>query len=357
MLDLIIEHWRDGVEIFILWIFIYQLYRAFRATRGARILVGLAVTILFLLWLTSRIFASAASVPVTLEQIGDDGGFGAEDDLAEEVGMDVEFEEPEFQDTLATIADAVASKVALLESPTFSDQSGTAKGGPKGDGRGSGFGPGRPGKPRHWEVTFLDGNTAKTYARQLDLLRFQVKEIIDARLQPEEEAELDQEYQRASNASRLQEISQNANQLLDDNDESILTRTGLLGRILQELVQLDPGTENLLLTHQQAVDSLQGLRAELSRYTDQIEVDPHRLSDLEERVTQLQSLKRKYGATIPDIIEFGQESETKLQQLEQRDVELARIYHDLEEIDQWLIERPTPEEAFAEEEAAAGTTS
>ena len=37
------DHWRDGVEILILWIGVYQLYRAFRATRGANILVGIVM--------------------------------------------------------------------------------------------------------------------------------------------------------------------------------------------------------------------------------------------------------------------------------------------------------------------------
>ena len=49
-----------------------------------------------------------------------------------------------------------------------------AKGGPGGDGRSAGFGPGRPGKPRHWEVTFLEGNTANTYARQLDFFKIEL---------------------------------------------------------------------------------------------------------------------------------------------------------------------------------------
>ncbi len=141
------------------------------------ILVGLAVSLLFVLWLTSRIFASQAAVPVTLEQIGDGGGLGGDTELEtdmEELVHEVEFEEPEFQDTLATIADAVATKAVLLEDPTFSDQVGSAKGGPGGDGRSAGFGPGRPGKPRHWEVTFLEGNTSSTYARQLDFFKIEL---------------------------------------------------------------------------------------------------------------------------------------------------------------------------------------
>ena len=54
MLQFFQEHWRSAVEILILWVFIYQMYRAFRATRGARILVGLAI-VLVALTLTSQV--------------------------------------------------------------------------------------------------------------------------------------------------------------------------------------------------------------------------------------------------------------------------------------------------------------
>ncbi|MEM9080978.1 MAG: diadenylate cyclase CdaA [Verrucomicrobiota bacterium] len=43
--NFVTDHWRDGVEILVLWVVIYQLYRAFKATRGARILVGLAIVL------------------------------------------------------------------------------------------------------------------------------------------------------------------------------------------------------------------------------------------------------------------------------------------------------------------------
>ena len=67
------------------------------------ILVGTGVALMFVLWLTSRIFASTEPVPITMQQIGEDGGSGGEDletDM-EELAHEVEFEEPEFQDTLA----------------------------------------------------------------------------------------------------------------------------------------------------------------------------------------------------------------------------------------------------------------
>ena len=47
------NHWRDGVEILVLWLVIYQLYRAFQATRGARILVGLATVLIGFILISS----------------------------------------------------------------------------------------------------------------------------------------------------------------------------------------------------------------------------------------------------------------------------------------------------------------
>ena len=64
----------------------------------------------------------------------------------------------------------------------------------------------------------------KPYAQQLDLLRFQVREISDARLQPDEEARVEQDYRRASNAAKLIEFGQTALALLGEADDAVLTR-------------------------------------------------------------------------------------------------------------------------------------
>ena len=139
------------------------------------ILVGLAVLIAFLLWLTSQVFASTKAVPVRLEEIGERGGLGESMDLdVEEIGLETDLEDPEFKDTLDTISDAVALKAAALDDPTFLDNLEKGVGGRKGDGRIPGFGSGRPGKPRHWEVRFIQGNTLKAYARQLDYFEIEL---------------------------------------------------------------------------------------------------------------------------------------------------------------------------------------
>jgi DNA repair protein RecN (Recombination protein N) len=75
------------------------------------------------------------------------------------------------------------------------------------------------------------------------------------------------------------------------------------------------------------------LQAELSRYAEKVEVDPARLQQLEDRLTLIQSLKRKYGAGVAEVIAFGEEARHKLESLEQRDAELVRLNAELQKIE------------------------
>ncbi len=177
----------------------------------------------------------------------------------------------------------------------------------------------------------------KTYAQQLDLLRFQVKEIEAARLQPDEEEQVTQEHHRASNEARLLQLSQAALDALSESDGSLLTQAGIIGRTLQELQRVDAGSAGLANLHEQAIASLRELQTELSRYADKVDVDPARLAELEERLNLIQTLKRKYGASLAEVITFGNESKQKLQSLEARDAELARLNAAIAKLDAELL--------------------
>jgi DNA repair protein RecN (Recombination protein N) len=177
----------------------------------------------------------------------------------------------------------------------------------------------------------------KTYAQQLDLLRFQVQEISAARLQPDEEQSVEAEFNRASNAAKLLQLSQSALDALSESDESLLTQSGAIGRILTELQRVDTGAANLVELHAQAGETLRELQNELSHYADKVDVDPARLAELEERLNLIHSLKRKYGSTLAEVIAFGDETKQKLQALESRDAELARINAALEKLDAEIL--------------------
>lgn len=173
----------------------------------------------------------------------------------------------------------------------------------------------------------------KTYAQQLDLLRFQVQEITAARFQPEEEQGVQEEFNRASNAAKLLQLSQAALDALSESEGSLLTQSGVIGRVLAELQRVDARATELVELHGQAAETLRELQTALSRYADKVEIDPARLTELEERMNLIHSLKRKYGATLAEVIAFGGEAKAKLQALESRDAELARINAALEKLE------------------------
>jgi DNA repair protein RecN (Recombination protein N) len=177
----------------------------------------------------------------------------------------------------------------------------------------------------------------KTYAQQLDLLRFQVQEISAARLQPDEEKSVEEEFNRASNAAKLLQLSQAALEALSESDNSLLTQSGAVGRVLAELQRVDSGAANLVELHAQATGTLRELQTGLSRYAEKVDVDPARLAKVEERLNLIHSLKRKYGATLAEVIAFGDEAKQKLNALESRDAELARINSELQKRDAELL--------------------
>ncbi len=176
----------------------------------------------------------------------------------------------------------------------------------------------------------------QTYAQQLDLLRFQVREIEAAWLQPDEETQVVQEHHRASNAAKLLQLSQTALDLLSENEASLLTQAGIVGRALQELQRVDASAAPLASLHEQAVAALRELQGALSHYADKVDLDPARLQELEERLNLIQSLKRKYGASLAEVLAFGDEAKRKLGSLEQRDAELARINNELQRVEATL---------------------
>ncbi len=173
----------------------------------------------------------------------------------------------------------------------------------------------------------------RTYAKQLDLLRFQVKEISGARLQPGEDLGVEENFQRASNAAKLLQLSQAALDTLSENENSLFTQSGVIGRVLAELHRVDAAAANLVELHGQAGATLRELQAELSRYAEKVDVDPAQLQQLEERMDLLRTLKRKYGATLAEVIAFGEAAKVKLNALESRDAELARLNAALEKLD------------------------
>jgi DNA repair protein RecN (Recombination protein N) len=166
--------------------------------------------------------------------------------------------------------------------------------------------------------------------RELDLLRYQVREIEAAELRTGEEEELLARYSVATNSRRLLELATQILVRLAESNDAAVVRLGEIGKLLRELERVDPSASRFSESHVRAVTELEDLANSLQRYTEELDLDPARLAEMEERVSLLETLKRKYGSTIANVIEFGEQAATRLQKIESRGDELLRLEREIE---------------------------
>jgi DNA repair protein RecN (Recombination protein N) len=170
-------------------------------------------------------------------------------------------------------------------------------------------------------------------ARRLDMLTYQIQEIEAANLKPGDEEELRLERTRLANAESLAQHSQNALMLIEEGTPETPGVSELLGEVvesLRSLSRIDASVESLYERVQDNLVDLQELALELQNYGENIEFNPRLLNRVEERVDLINNLKRKYGHSIEEILEFGSKAR------EERD----SITHAEERIDA-LIEEET----------------
>lgn len=155
----------------------------------------------------------------------------------------------------------------------------------------------------------------KELARRVDLLRHQVEEITAAKLRIGEEEELKAERTRLANAERLTELADEAYQALYEGQEGQPSAIDLLGQVVHQLAELERIDSALREGHRMAEEvyyQMEELARTLRTYRDRIEYNPHRLQEVEERLSLIYNLKRKYGDSIAEILAFGKAAEEEL---------------------------------------------
>ena len=168
--------------------------------------------------------------------------------------------------------------------------------------------------------------------QEIDLLRHQVNEITSAKLSANEEEEISARYKLAANSKRLIELAGSIARRLADADDAVLSQLAESQRLLRELEKIDPSTGTLAEAHAASVVELSEIARSLSHYAEQLDLDPAQLAALEERVSLFETLKRKYGGSIAEVISFGERAAEHLRKIEGRDAELDRLNKEIEAV-------------------------
>lgn len=168
-------------------------------------------------------------------------------------------------------------------------------------------------------------------ARRAEFLRFEIDEIERAALHVGETEELEAERKVLNNAERLRELcaivygAVKGADVASDDFRPALDQLRIAQRSLSELARLDKNLAEYEETLSEAVYQLEDVAASISSYETDIEDDPNRLAEIEERLDLIAKLRRKYGATIEEILQHAANAQSELDGITHRDETIARL--------------------------------
>ncbi len=167
--------------------------------------------------------------------------------------------------------------------------------------------------------------------RRAEFLRFEIEEIEKADLHVDEIEELEAERKVLNNAERLRELcaliygSIKGSDIGGDDFKPALDQLRIAQRSIGDLVRLDDSMEEQADGLAEAIYRLEDVAASISSYESDIEDNPRRLADIEERLDLISKLRRKYGFTIEEILQHAVEDQTELDTIIHRDEIIARL--------------------------------
>ncbi len=165
--------------------------------------------------------------------------------------------------------------------------------------------------------------------RLLDLWTFQNREIEQAKLQPGENERLESEKRVLANAEKIYNAAMNAFDLLYEGNGSASSSLRAAQKQIEELSRYEPKFEEALAALESARISVEDVGATLRDYAGGIQASPEHLAEVEDRLATIDRLKRKYGPSLEQVINFGEEISRKLSEMENKDEVLGELREDL----------------------------
>ncbi len=179
-------------------------------------------------------------------------------------------------------------------------------------------------------------------ARKIDLLQFQVEEIAQAKLRAAEEEELLETKKRLINAEKIKNLTENSLCLLYHGTEIQSSSIDQLSKALQDIADLTkydekvtPIYEALSSVYAQLDDAVRDLK----HYSDTILEEPEELENIEERIQLIYHLKKKYGNSVKEILQFYQDATEELDFLSNSEEMVQQLNQKKKKIEQELFQK------------------
>ena len=172
-------------------------------------------------------------------------------------------------------------------------------------------------------------------AQRTDMLNWQINEIQNAKLTVSEDSELDEAIKILANAEKISLLSQNAYNLLYEGGNIL----GSMAQLCKDTEALSQYDENMARVHQIIEDAyfqLQDGADEIRSFGENIDYSPQKLDAMQSRMEEINKLRRKYGASIEDILAYCEKAKAELDYIENYDANLAQMEQELSTITEEL---------------------
>ena len=169
---------------------------------------------------------------------------------------------------------------------------------------------------------------SREYAQRLDMLRWQTNEISAAALSAGEDEKLETEIKVLTNAEKISGFVKESYQLLENggrNNEGVLSALIKIKQNLESLGRYDDKMSGVLKMVDDASCQLQECSYELRDYGEDIDYNPGRLDKLQQRMDEIYKLRKKYGATIDDVLAHYEAAKQELSDIENYDELLGEL--------------------------------
>ncbi|SES82593.1 DNA replication and repair protein RecN [Oceanobacillus limi] len=170
-------------------------------------------------------------------------------------------------------------------------------------------------------------------AHRLDLLEFQFKEIEQANLLPDEDEKLEKERHQLANFERLYKGVQDAYFALNGERKGI-EWLNIAQQSLQDITSYDDSIQEKAEELSNYYFLIEEISMELRNFNESMEYDPNRLNDVEARLNEISRLKKKYGSTVNEILQYMGSIEEEIEQIKNKDSHLIKLADQIKELEQ-----------------------
>ena len=173
-------------------------------------------------------------------------------------------------------------------------------------------------------------------AHRIDLLSYQVNEIEAAELQPGEEEELRAQRKLIQNSLHVTQALGGSLAILEGGEE-VPSLTSLLSELAENMTQAANYMEAAQPIAERLTDisyELEGFPGEIQDLIDHFDCDPSQLDAIERRLDTIYNLKKKYGSSIEEILEFGARAAAELEEIETSDMRIEKLSAQLSSLEE-----------------------